>query len=114
MSSNVEKILIIGLRMICSSIPLSSKLTGIEVFGFDNFADTTSIALDKKIIDQSIEHFDKIVDENFINNIDLVILAVPPKQTLDVLIQLKDIWNSEITITDTSSCLLYTSPSPRD
>ena len=103
MSSNVEKILIIGLGMIGSSIALSSKSKGIKVFGFDSCADTTAIALDKKIIDQSLEHFDKIVDENFINNIDLVILAVPPKQTLDVLNQLKDIWNTEITITDTSS-----------
>ena len=55
MSSNVEKILIIGLGMIGSSIALSSKSKGIEVFGFDNCVDTTSIALDKKIIDQSIE-----------------------------------------------------------
>ena len=103
MSSNVEKILIIGLGMIGSSIALSSKSKGIEVFGFDNYADTTSNALDKKIIDQSVDHFDKIVDKNFIKNIDLVILAVPPEQTLNVLNQLKDIWNSETTITETSS-----------
>ena len=36
-------------------------------------------------------------------HIDLIILAVPPKQTLDVLNKLDGLWNTSITITDTSS-----------
>ena len=35
MNLNVEKILIIGLGMIGSSIALASKSKGIEVYGFD-------------------------------------------------------------------------------
>ena len=41
--------------------------------------------------------------KDFVKKVDLIIVAVPPKQTLDVLNNLKNIWNTDVTITDTSS-----------
>ena len=48
MNLNVEKILIIGLGMIGSSIALASKSKGIKVYGFDKSNNSTKEALEKK------------------------------------------------------------------
>ena len=103
MSSNVDKILIIGLGMIGSSIALASKSKGITVYGYDSDNSSISSAIKKNIIDIDIREIEKINSKEFSKKIDLIILAVPPKQTLEVLNDLDLLWNSSITITDTAS-----------
>jgi prephenate dehydrogenase len=101
--SNVNSILIIGLGMIGSSIALSSKSKGLKVSGFDLDASINDIALKDNIIDNSAESLEEINSQEYIKDIDLVVIAVPPKQTLDVILNLDQIWNTKTTITDTSS-----------
>ena len=103
MSSNVGKILIIGLGMIGSSIALASKSKGITVYGLDTNNSTINDALKKNIIDKDAGEIEKINSKEFAQDIDLIILAVPPKQTFDVLKKLDQLWNSSTTITDTAS-----------
>ena len=99
MNFNVEKILVVGLGMIGSSIAFAAKSKGINVNGFDLNEDVLKKAIDENIIDATIESIEEINT----NQIDLIILAVPPKQTLELLNKLDYLWNSKITITDTSS-----------
>ena len=101
--SNVNSILIIGLGMIGSSIALSSKSKGLKVSGFDLDVSINDIALKDNIIDNSAESLEEINSQEYIKDIDLVVIAVPPKQTLDVISNLDQIWNTKTTITDTSS-----------
>ena len=103
MNLNVEKILIIGVGMIGASIALASKSKGIKVVGFDNNLEFLNNAVKKQIIDEGIDLLDEINLKNHIKDIDLIIIAVPPKQTLEVLNSLKELWNTDVTITDTSS-----------
>ena len=101
--SIVNSILIIGLGMIGSSIALSSKSKGLKVSGFDLDASINNIALKDNIIDNTAESLEEINSQEYIKDIDLVVIAVPPKQTLDVILNLDQIWNTKTTITDTSS-----------
>ena len=101
--SNVSSILIIGLGMIGSSIALSSKSKGLKVSGFDLDTSINDIALKDNIIEKSAESLEEINSQEYIKDIDLVVIAVPPKQTLDVILNLDQIWNTKTTITDTSS-----------
>ena len=103
MNSNVNNILIIGLGMIGSSIALSSKAKGIKVCGFDQDKSIAKEAIKKCVIDEVVEFFDERDLNEFSNEVDLIIIAVPPKQTLDVINSLEMFWNTDITITDTSS-----------
>ena len=103
MNSNVEKILIIGLGMIGASIALASKSKGIKVVGYDLNSDTTKEALNKQIIDSKIDSLEEINSKENIMKLDLVIIAIPPKQTLDAMNNLRELWDTDITITDTSS-----------
>ena len=103
MNSNVNNILIIGLGMIGSSIALSSKAKGIKIYGFDQDKSIAEEAIKKCVIDEVVESFNEgDLNESF-NEVDLIIIAVPPKQTLDVINNLEMFWNTNITITDTSS-----------
>ena len=99
MNFNVENILVVGLGMIGSSIAFAAKSKGINVNGFDLNDDVLKKAIDENIIDATIESIEEINT----NQIDLIILAVPPKQTLELFNKLDYLWNSKITITDTSS-----------
>jgi len=99
MNFNVENILVVGLGMIGSSIAFAAKSKGINVNGFDLNEDILKKAIDENIIDATIESIEEINT----NQIDLIILAVPPKQTLELFNKLDYLWNSKITITDTSS-----------
>ena len=101
--SNVNSILIIGLGMIGSSIALSSKSKGLKVHGFDLDSSINDIAIKDNIIDKSAESLEEINSQEYINDIALVVIAVPPKQTLDVILIVDQIWNSKTTITETSS-----------
>ena len=99
MSLNVDNILIIGLGMIGSSIALASKSKGINVTGFDLDDETLKKAINEKIIDSKIESIEKINQKDT----DLVILAVPPNKTLELLKSLDYLWNTTTSITDTAS-----------
>tara|TARA_B100000575_G_scaffold116403_1_gene92626 strand:+ start:1191 stop:2051 length:861 start_codon:yes stop_codon:yes gene_type:complete len=99
MNLNVENILVVGLGMIGSSIAFAAKSKGIKVNGFDLNENAVKKAIDGNIIDASI----KSIEEINLNQIDLIILAVPPKQTLELFNKLDYLWNTKITITDTSS-----------
>ena len=55
-----------------------------------------------KLIDGT-EWSDKSLEEINTNDIDLIILAVPPKKTLELFETLDYLWNTSVTITDTSS-----------
>ena len=78
MNSNVNNILIIGLGMIGSSIALSSKAKGIKIYGFDQDKSIAEEAIKKCVIDEVVESFDEgDLNESF-NEVDLIIIAVPP------------------------------------
>ena len=99
MNFNVENILVIGLGMIGSSIAVAAKSKGIKVHGYDLNENVVKRAIDESIIDASI----KSLEEINTNDIDLIILAVPPKKTLELFNSLDYLWNTNVTITDTSS-----------
>ena len=99
MNLNVNSLLIIGLGMIGSSIALSSKSKGIKVHGIDLKKSISDKALKKEVVDEIIESIDDIDS----NKIDLIIISVPPKETLDLINQLEFLWNTNVTITETSS-----------
>ena len=99
MNFNVENILVVGLGMIGSSIAVAAKSKGIKVNGIDLNENIVKKAIDENIIDADI----KSLEEINTNDIDLIILAVPPKKTLELFETLDYLWNTSVTITDTSS-----------
>jgi len=99
MNFKVENILVVGLGMIGSSIAVAAKSKGIKVNGIDLNENVVKKAIDESIIDTSI----KSLKEINTNDIDLIILAVPPKKTLELFETLDYLWNTSVTITDTSS-----------
>ena len=103
MKNTVESVLIIGLGMIGSSIALASRSKGIKVYGYDLDSSSLKLALKEKIIIESIDNFDEVNNKKFGEKVDLIIVSVPPRKTQEVFNQLQEIWNTSITITDTSS-----------
>ena len=99
MNFNVENILVVGLGMIGSSIAVAAKSKGIKVNGIDLDENVLKKAIDEKIIDAGIKSLEEIKT----NDTDLIILAVPPKKTLELFKTLDYLWNTSVTITDTSS-----------
>ena len=99
MNFNVENILVVGLGMIGSSIAVAAKSKGIKVNGIDLNENVVKKAIEENIIDAGI----KSLEEIDTNDIDLIILAVPPKKTLELFETLDYLWNTSVTITDTSS-----------
>ena len=103
MNINASNILIVGLGMIGSSIALACKSKGIHVKAFDIDKSVYEDALKNNVIDESVEFFENINSLEFVSDIDLIVIAVPPKETLEVINKLDLIWNTGTTITDTSS-----------
>ena len=103
MKKNVESILIIGLGMIGASIALASRSKGIKVFGYDSDDLVVELAKKENYIHESFKSLEEINDENLPDKIDLVMICVPPRQTQEVLNNINELWNTSITITDTSS-----------
>lgn len=99
MNFNVENILVVGLGMIGSSIAVAAKSKGIKVNGTDLDENVVKKAIDEKIIDAGIKSLEEINS----NDTDLIILAAPPKKTLELFETLDYLWNTSVTITDTSS-----------
>ena len=103
MSDSVKQILIIGLGLIGSSIAKASKNKGIIVHGFDINESSLSTALEDNIIDSSFDSIESINHKDLVDKIDLIVISVPPKNTQNILNQIKNLWNTNITITETAS-----------
>ena len=86
--------------LLCSK---KRKSKGINVHGFDSDSSITEHAIKSDVIDQSVSALESINSKEYAKDLDLIIIAVPPKQTLDVLNNLYEVWNTNTTITDTSS-----------
>ena len=103
MSDTVKQILIIGLGLIGSSIAKASKNKGIIVHGFDINESSLSTALEDNIIDSSFDSIESINHKDLVDKIDLIVISVSPKNTQNILNQIKNLWNTNITITETAS-----------
>jgi prephenate dehydrogenase len=102
-SDSVKQILIIGLGLIGSSIAKASKNKGIIVHGFDINESSLSTALEDNIIDSSFDSIESINHKVLVDKIDLIVISVSPKNTQNILNQIKNLWNTNITITETAS-----------
>lgn len=103
MSDSVKQILIIGLGLIGSSIAKASKNKGIIVHGFDINESSLLTALEDNIIDSSFDSIESINHKDLVDKIDLIVISVSPKNTQNILNQIKNLWNTNITITETAS-----------
>ena len=103
MKDNVESILIIGLGMMGASLALASKSKGIKVYGHDSDSLAVESAKNDNFIDESFNSLEEINNKNLSDIIDLIIVCVPPRQTQEVFNDIHELWNTSITITDTSS-----------
>ena len=103
MITPAKEILVIGLGLIGSSIAKAAKNKGLIVNGYDKNESSIKEALNKNIIDASFETLDEINNKELVKKVDIVIVAVSPKATQRVISEIKNLWNTAITITDTSS-----------
>ena len=103
MKDNVESILIIGLGMMGASLALASKSKGIKVYGHDSDSLAVESAKNDNFIDESFNSLEEINNKNLSDIIDLIIVCVPPRQTQEIFNNIDELWNTSITITDTSS-----------
>ena len=103
MTNPAQEILIIGLGLIGSSLAKAAKNKGLVIHGYDLDQTSLTQALDNKIIDKAIESIDEINNKELIGKIDLIIVAVSPRATQSVISSLKNLWNTDISITETSS-----------
>ena len=96
------KIIIIGLGLIGGSIAKSLSSSKIhEILAFDIDQNSIKNALDNKSISRSVNTLDDLGNAEFDDS--LVIISTPPNVTVDVLQSLDFLFNSSVTITDTTS-----------
>ena len=96
------KIIIIGLGLIGGSIAKSlSNSKNHEILAFDIDQSSIKDALDNKSIVRSINTLDDLGNAEFDDS--LVIISTPPNITVEVLQSLDFLFNSSVTITDTTS-----------
>ena len=96
------KITIIGLGLIGGSI--AKTLSGSEahqILAFDTNQSSISNALENQSIQESLESLDELKRIEYEDS--LVIIATPPSVTNDILKSLEFLFNSSVTITDTTS-----------
>ena len=96
------KITIIGLGLIGGSI--AKTLSGSEahqILAFDTNQSSISNALENQSIQESLESLDELKRIEYEDS--LVIIATPPSVTTDILKSLEFLFNSSVTITDTTS-----------
>jgi prephenate dehydrogenase len=96
------KITIIGLGLIGGSIAKAlSRFKDNQIFAFDANQSSISNAIENQSIQGSIESLHDLRKTEYEDS--LVILATPPSITVDILKSLDFLFNSSITITDTTS-----------
>ncbi|MDB2411437.1 prephenate dehydrogenase [Gammaproteobacteria bacterium] len=96
------KITIIGLGLIGGSI--AKTLSGSkdhQILAFDTNQSSISNALENQSIQESLESLDALKRIEYEDS--LVIIATPPSVTTDILKSLEFLFNSSVTITDTTS-----------
>ncbi|MDA9644279.1 prephenate dehydrogenase [Pseudomonadota bacterium] len=99
------KIIIIGLGLIGGSIAkqLMAK-NEMTILAYDSNQHSIQNALNKSNIHGAITHLDELQLPEHENS--LVVIATPPKASLEILRALSPLFNTSITITDTSSIKL--------
>ena len=99
------KIIIIGLGLIGGSIAkqLMAK-NEMTILAYDVNQNSIQNALNKSNIHGAIAHLDELQLPAHENS--LIVIATPPKASLEILRSLSPLFNSSITITDTSSIKL--------
>tara|TARA_B100000287_G_C20655052_1_gene788281 strand:+ start:358 stop:1203 length:846 start_codon:yes stop_codon:yes gene_type:complete len=97
------KIIIIGLGLIGGSIAKSlSGLSNIKrIVAFDKNQSSIKNAIENKSIHENINSLDELKNSECENS--LVIIATPPRTSIDILKSLSFLFNSSVTITDTTS-----------
>jgi prephenate dehydrogenase len=96
------KIIIVGLGLIGGSIAKTlSTSSSYQILALDSNKNSIKNALDKKSIHGSLSSLDDLRADEYEDS--LVIIATPPAVTADVLRSLNFLFNSSITITDTTS-----------
>ena len=96
------KITIIGLGLIGGSIAKTlSRFKDNQILAFDTSQSSISNAIENKSIQGSIESLNDLKKTEYEDS--LVILATPPSITVDILKSLDFLFNSSVTITDTTS-----------
>jgi len=96
------KITIIGLGLIGGSI--AKTLSGSkdhQILAFDTNQSSISNALENQSIQESLGSLDELKRIEYEDS--LVIIATPPSVTIDILKSLEFLFNSSVTITDTTS-----------
>ena len=96
------KIIIIGLGLIGGSIAKTlSSSQDYEIFAFDSDQNSIKNALDNQSIQGSLHSIDDLRNAEYEDSV--VIIATPPSATDDILKSLDFLFNSSVTITDTTS-----------
>ena len=96
------KIIIIGLGLIGGSIAKAlSSSQDYEILAFDSNQTSIKNALDNQSIQGSLHSLDDLENSEYEDSV--VIIATPPSATDDILKSLDFIFNSSVTITDTTS-----------
>ena len=106
----MKSVVIIGLGLMGGSVAkaLKNKNPNIFIEAFDHNESALDLALDVGIIDQKLGNLEQInnLDQN---SVDIIIIAVPVIESLQVYDAIKSLFNSNITITDTASAKLLIS-----
>ena len=106
----MKSVIIIGLGLMGGSVAkaLKNKNPNIFIEAFDHNESALDLALDVGIIDQKLGNLEQInnLDQN---SVDIIIIAVPVIESLQVYDAIKSLFNSNITITDTASAKLLIS-----
>ena len=106
----MKSVVIIGLGLMGGSVAkaLKNKNPNIFIEAFDHNESALDLALDVGIIDQKLVNLEQInnLDQN---SVDIIIIAVPVIESLQVYDAIKSLFNSNITITDTASAKLLIS-----
>ncbi len=96
------KIIIIGLGLIGGSIAKTlSSSKDYEIFAFDSDQNSIRNALDNQSILGSLHSLDDLGNSKYEDS--LVIISTPPGVTADILRSLNFLFNTSVTITDTTS-----------
>ena len=96
------KIIIVGLGLIGGSIAKTlSTSSSYKILALDSNKNSINNALDNQSIHGSLSSLDDLRADEYKDS--LVIIATPPAVTADVLRSLNFLFNSSITITDTTS-----------
>jgi len=99
------KIVILGLGLIGGSIAKQLSLKNeFEIFAYDFNHDSINNALATSSIGGVIQDLSELGSKDFENS--LVVIATPPKISLEILRSLKFLFNTSVTITDTASIKL--------